>query len=60
MIYSLEFEISWGVCPEKTSKQGKIVTFVRDCSVTMVPRLLRQLRRLLQMKKIITNVPRVL
>ena len=59
-----------GQLTETKSKQQKMVALVRNCSVkmkwrlfqplsvvmTMVPTLLRQLRRLLQMKKIITNV----
>ena len=59
---------------ENTSKQQKIVALVRNYLVkvtlrlfkpisvvmNMVPMLLRQFRRLLQIKKIITNAPRVL
>ena len=59
---------------ENTSKHQKMVAFVRNCLVKMtlrllasfcsydygVPTLPRHFRILLQIKKIITNVPRVL
>ena len=69
LIFSLELEIS-GVVPHreynKTAKNGGLYEELLSENgfeavlANMVPILLRQFRRLLQIKKIITNLPRVL
>ena len=73
-IFSLELEISEVVVQKIHKQQQKLATFVRDCSVkmtlrlfqslsvvvTIVPTLLRQFRRSLQIKTIITNAPNVI
>ena len=70
LIFLLELEMAWGGRTEHTSKQQKMTTFARNCSVkmtlrlfwplfvvmTIVLRLLRKFRRSLQIKKCITNV----
>ena len=75
LIFLLELEISgMAVHRINTSKQQKMLPFLRNCIVkmtlrlfqlfsvvkTMVPTLLREFRRSLQIKKIIRNAPRVL
>ena len=74
LIFSLKLEISGGGRTGHTSKQRKLVAFVRNCLVkvtlrlfqpfsdfmAMVPMLLRQFSRSLQIKKSIANAPRVL